>query len=974
MRKANWFAGGAIVFVILAIALTFDPLGFFETGEDIPQQTVLDDDPLTSAGLKGRGTRPLPDADPKTWEGEPVGTLVLTLGKATLTGKVTGEGEPLRFARVHPVLPPPNDAVAVRTRKDGTWEIRGLPAGQHELRASATDFVSRTTIAPAVAEDGSATCETIDLQRRTDERNTIQVKVTDAFGRPLPGAKVLATTMPWDLHLAMGPEVAGIPSVKHSSGTTDETGTVRLGPLPAEKYAVVATAPGFIAGSVNDLVVSGGRMRAVGLKLNEGVSVSGRVVDRDGAGVEGALVMGMAQPSWVSSTTVRTTADGSFVLDGLRKSAYIFIGWHEQGGQTTTRAAAPGTVRLNLEGTGHVKGQVLWSDGTPVTSGMVRPFQNGPFQYVYSMVEKLKPDGTFEMDLPKGTWTFRIQSGDGHMVDSSGTALEVGGTATLKIELPKTGIARGVVMDESGQHIAGAEVFVMKGGFPETPSREQYARTDAEGRFEVHGLPLETIGLYVQHTEHQDTKIEVMPSAPAEAKEISVRLKRGASVVGRIIDASGSPLVGEQVNLAAGWFDVRSTYTDAEGRYRIDAVTPGSYSVTTGPYEAGARGLRKSGINVGDEGEVVVDFEVPAAGGRLGGVVQLGGKPLPGARVTIVDDRGAEKAVNVTSDESGRFLAEGLQYGSVRVTARTAQGLSGSARGTVVEGDAPAEVTVDIGTAGVNARVLDSAGEPVSGSWINVEVAGASDGTWSRIKANGNSDTDGRFSASGLQPGEYILRVTRVEFAQYVSPPFRLGDGETKDLGDIRLSRGAVLEGIVRDDAGSPIEKVTVSLRDLSGREVFLFSMATTGSDGRYALHSVEPGRYTVRFETSGHAPAEKTVEITGSGGSADAVLTRGGTFQVTVKDPAGAPIADARVRLIDDKGREVSRTVSMVNFDTGRRFTDAEGVASLADLATGRYVVQVEKEGFVTVGSDARVTLEPGNVTSITVRLEPAP
>ena len=975
MRKSNWIAGAAFVFVVLAIALTFDPLGFFADDVQEPVEDEFGGGTLTSTGLRGSGQGRLPDADPARWEGDPVGRLVLGLGEATLEGRVTGEGEPLRFARVHPVLPPPHDGLAVRTRKDGSWEIAGLPDGRHEVRASAEGYVGRTTVAPDVAGSQTATVETIDLARRVAENNRIRVRVTDPFGRPLPGAKVLATTMPWDLHLSMGPEVAGMPAVQHRSGTTDETGTVELGPLPAEKYAVVAHAPGYVIAAVNDLVVSGGRTRSVGLALKEGVSVQGRVIDRDGGGVEGALVMGMAQPSFVSSMAVRSAADGTFVLDGLRKGPYLFIGWHDKLGQTTTRGEAPGSLQMNLEGTGRVRGKVVWEDGTPVTAGHVRPFQNGPFQYVYSMVTALSADGTFDLDLPKGTWILRVQSDDGHMSDATTASVTVGSTADVTIKLPKTGVVRGVVTDDEGRHVAGAEVFVMKGGFPETPSREQYARTDAEGHFEVPGLPLESVGLYVQHADYQDTKIDALPAAPDKAGEISVRLSQGASVVGRVVDAAGQPIAGEQVNLALTWFDLRSTFTGDDGRYGFDHVSPATYSMTTGPYENGARGLSRSGVAVGETGQVVIDFEVPAATGRLAGTVRLGGTPVAGAQVTLIDDRGPEQAVRTTTDEAGRYLAEGLQLGGVGVTARTARGQTGASRGRTEAGETPNEVDVEIGTAGVQARILDAEGEPVSGSWINVEDAEPGDGgTWSRVKANGNSDTDGHFQADGLQPGTYVLRVNRVEFAQYVSEPFRIADGEVKDLGDVRLRRGAVLQGIVRDDAGSPVEKVTVSLRDMQGREVFLFSMATTGSDGRYALHGVEPGRYGVRFEAKGHAPGEATVEIAAEGASADGTLTRGGAVRATVQGVDGTPIAGARIRLFDEQGREVTRTISLTNFDTGRRFTAGDGRTTLADLASGIYVVRCELEGWTPVGSAPRVRVEPGAVADLAITLEKAP
>ena len=90
MTKANWIAGAAIVFLVLLVALTFDPLGFME--DDAPERagdSYVSDD-MDAPGLSGGGRKPLPNEDPRIWEGEPVGVLHLQLGKATLTGSVSG--------------------------------------------------------------------------------------------------------------------------------------------------------------------------------------------------------------------------------------------------------------------------------------------------------------------------------------------------------------------------------------------------------------------------------------------------------------------------------------------------------------------------------------------------------------------------------------------------------------------------------------------------------------------------------------------------------------------------------------------------------------------------------------------------------------------------------------------------------------------------------------------------------------------
>lgn len=973
MRKSHWIGGAIIVLVALAVTLTFDPLGLMTQSVDdaTVDSYIAGDDRTAEGGLQGRGNRTLPGADPKTWEGDPVGRLVLSLGKAELTGTVTSRDQPLRFARVRLALPPPYHTFGVRTRKDGTWAIAGLPDGAHTVRAEAPDHVARSTVAPPVAGAQEAVVPTIDLKKREENVNAIVVKVMDALGRPLPGARVLATTIPWDIHLAMGPDVTGIPHVASKRGTTDETGKVTLGPLPPDDYAVVAMAPGYVNASVDNVVVAGNRQRSVGVRLVEGVSVRGRVVDADGNGVEGALVMGFAQPAFAASLTTRSEEDGSFVLDGLRKGGYMFIAWHDTAGQTMAPGSSPGTVEIKLAGTGRIKGRVVDKDKRPIPDARVRPFKIGPFQYVYSMIEDVGADGTFEFDVPPGQWNCRVQTSDGSMSDGNMVEVTAGDTSTIDIVVEPSNVVRGVVMDTDGNHVAGAEVFVMQGGFPETPSREQYARTDGEGRFEVPGLPDRDIDLHVVHSDYADTKVSVSPARSEAAVELSVKLKRGASVLGRVTDSEGQGIAGEQVNIAMGWFDARSVYTNDAGEYRFDAVKPGEYTVTTGPYEQDARGLRRGGVQVGEEGEVRVDFRNPPANGTLTGTVTMAGKPVAGARITVIDDRGPERATGATTGEDGTFAVEGIQFGSVRVDAKTPDGMLGTARSRVEQGSSPPDLLIDIGTARVMVRILDEEGEPASGCWISIENADSTEEGWGRVVVSGTSAGDGTYASRGLKPGRYTLRVNRLEFAQYRSDPFVVKEGETKNLGDVRMVGGAVLSGVILDDAGAPVEKATVSLRDLAGNPIQMFSMATSGSDGSYDMHGVEPGTYVAHVQAKGHAPFDKRVEITENGAGLDATLTRGGSMRVVVVDRGGEPVSGARVHLFDAQGVRVTRTISLANLDTGRRYTGGDGRTSLDDLASGTYTVRVELDGWQAVGGPGRGTVEPGGTATVTVTLE---
>ncbi len=970
------------VLVLLALAaagallLVLDPLGLLGLPAREAGAGAADD--LGAGGPRLEGAGPAGRRAPATAEdGLPVGVLTLTLGDGRLTGRVTGSGAPLAGARVEPVLPPPFRA-ALRTDAEGRYEIRGLPEGQHDVRASKEGWRGRTEVAPLLARGAVAEVPTIDLLPRPELADGLEVKVTDLDGRPLAGARVLATTLPWDLHLAMGPERAGVRDAVFKSGVSDEQGLARLTAMQPQTYSVAVTAPGMCTLAWAAVVVARGRVEKLTARLAPGVAIQGRVVDATGAPVPGARVLGFHQPSFMSSVMATAGADGAFTLDGLRPGRYWLMSFEDTRGRgqaNPVTSPSAGTL-IRLGGTGTVEGRVLDASGQPVPDATIRPHSAEPFGYVYSQVVKAKADGTFSLPLTPGAWSLDAWNEAGVLSQGNKVKVELGKPSQTTITLPATGRVTGVVTDADGNHVEGAEVFVRMGGFPPGPNREQYARTDADGAFTVKGLGLETVKLHVRHPRYASTVWEGTPSAAAQPQPVTIRLGRGARLVGHVRGPQGRGVAGEQVNLFQNWFEPRTVFTDAEGAFAFEAVTAGTWQVSTGVFENGAPGEVRSGIVVGSEGTVVVDFDVAAEGrGVLTGSVRLSGAPAAGAMVRVQDPSGSGAEVSTTTAADGTFRLEGVPTGSVRVFVQTLDGNSIVRFAEVDDKTLTGTLVVALGSSAVRGRVLSAAGEPVAGAWVTLEILGGEGDVWSRVKAQKTTATDGTYEAKGLEGGTYVLRVSAGEHAQHLSEPFPLEEGGARDLGDLRLQAGVTLTGRVTNDQGTPVEDATVSLKDAQGRPVFNFSLSTTGSDGRYAVHGLVPGSYTVRFEARGLSPDERAVTVSASGASQDGVLSRGGSVTVTVEDDAGRPLAGARLSLTDARGAPVTRTLSLVNlFDGDGGRSGEDGVATLSDLAAGTYRVRATREGWVQDGDEPAVVVPPGGGAATRVRLKRAP
>jgi protocatechuate 3,4-dioxygenase beta subunit len=972
-----------VVLSLLALALgalwlTGDPLGLFGGAERKTEAPAPEDlahaDPTLQGRPAGAG-----EAVPIDVEGLPVGTLVLRLGTSALQGVVTGGREPLSRARVEVVLPA-GVRGAVRTRPDGTWEVKGLPAGRFDVRASAEGWRTRVVVAPEVAADASAKVEPIDLVRVPELDDGIEVKVTDSFGRPVAGAKVLATTTSWALHLSIGPDLAGEDGVVSKTTTTDERGTALVAPLPPDTYDVVAFAPGYQTSAQPGVLLAAGRIVHLIFRMEPGSSISGTLLDETGKPLAGGFVTGLHQPTWANSLTVESGPDGRFTLDGLREGRYMVIAGHEDHGEVTANPlmSPSGGNRIQLGGAGKVTLTVATPDGKPVTSYRVRPYREQPYGYVFSMVFAVEdPEGKTTLTLPPAVWHLGVQGADGAFREEDTVKVALGETVEAKVVLAPTGVVRGNVTDLNGHVVAGAEVFVRRGGFPTIPSREHYSRTDADGRFEVKGLPLgKKAGLHVRHARYASQVLETDPAPAESAPDVTVRLSSGGRVLGRVTDADGAPVAGERVNLMEGmnYAEARTTATDGSGAYAFDAVSAGKYTVSTGPLEMGSRGISRGEVVVSGVGEVIVDLQRASGATRsVEGLVRRGGQPLAGATVSFLDGRGFGNLVSTVTDAAGRFVGEGILPGRVSIRVDAEDGASSTVTRTIAaEGDV-APIVLDFGTSRISGRIVSAAKTPLSGAWVMVEALAEADTTWARIVAQTTSAQDGTFSSSGLAGGDYQVRISMGGNAPLVTPPFRVADGEAKDLGTLELATGVALSGTVTDDAGSPVEDATISMTDESGRPVFLFSMSTTGSDGSYRVAEVQPGRYTVRFEARGYAPGERSATLTDAAVTVDVVLSRGGEIRVVVQDAAGQPVRGARATLIDARGRPVTRTLSMVNLTDGNLgLSDERGMALIPDLAPSTYRVRVVKEGMVTDGGDQSVTVLPAATAELRVTLRP--
>ncbi|HET9314770.1 MAG TPA: carboxypeptidase-like regulatory domain-containing protein, partial [Vicinamibacteria bacterium] len=683
--------------------------------------------------------------------------------------------------------------------------------------------------------------------------------------------------------------------------------------------------------------------------LEPAAAVRGRVTRADGRALASAIVgIGSSPRTAQGVEDVLTNGEGRFELGGLTPGVHELRVRHEGLGAMLVRTveAPADDVQVVLAPSVTVRGRVLdAASRQPVPRFELVLTTAGSHREV--PVED--PAGSFTVEeVPIGEVRLSI-SAEGYAERKvEGLSFERDDEpAPLEILLDAEALVRGRVTDQAGAPLPEANVGVLGPG----PYRSQ-TTSGEDGEYELHGVPPGETRLgfsaagYVSETRAIDTR---------ESTRLDVTLKRGLTLRGEVVKAgAGVPEAHVAARTSVAGASLQTTQTDDKGRFVLEGLVPGRYTVTA--RASGAGSARLDDVDAQTAGPLRLTLDKAPTAVIRGKVVGLSERDL-GITMIVVSSEETRESAHGSVDSSMAFRIEDAPAGRVKVLGVATSMEEGVARSSrTVELTVPpgteAETVIEFASDIVVSGTVTRDGGPVP--FAKVTFRSDLDGG-----AAARADTRGHYEAVGLEPGFYQVSVTGddvsfvTEYAVTASAEF-----------DIDVTGGSIEGHVVHADGGAPVAGVDVSFFRLGRGENRPAGSATTGARGAFAERPLREGRYRLVTSMAGFGQEVREVDLP-RGGTVEAVI------ELSPADGVGVTVVDARdsrpldaIVVVRDQARRI-----VANRHSG---ADESGALHIP-LADGAYLLSTSASGYGTVtlpvtapAQGLRVGLTPGGTLVI--------
>lgn len=645
---------------------------------------------------------------------------------------------------------------------------------------------------------------------------------------------------------------------------TDQDGKAVIANVPVGSFVTVkADSPDWV--SVGDIRLDNliGKPLLQEIRVARPGTIAGMVFySGTNSPVPNISVTLVSQGNFGSRYQAQTDQDGVYSLDRVRPGIYtvcpsVYGALSEDWAAVAKDGVEvkPGQHLTNID-LSLIKGALLTGKatdrktGNPVTDLQINIMSQSLHgaQNSFAQVHK---DGVYRIRLAPGAYLVRDYQGNPGMLrwdEGIPVSLTDGETKTLDLTvdaLPAPRTIHGVVVDASGNPVAGAIVSYNDRGAPRTTEV-----SDAQGRFTFDSVrPGNTVGASTR--DFLGSSLAVAPDSDAPVKLVLDHPM--ACMEGVVDDQDGKPVSGVLVQMTA-WpdgtqgagFYVGKTVTDENGRYRLGPTFPGfSYSVSVAADGYLADNSLDARIASQNSHLAMDPIKIARLDGEVRGIVTDDdtGKPLDGVSVwpngqMAFVEPGQGSGSSVT-DNLGRFVLKVPSGKPVQLWARK-DGYNQGQMMAVRAGDNDIEIGLrkskpvmapPAGDCRVSGRIVDQNGQPIAG--LRVQISAFDPSANQSYFASRITGADGRFEIAGITDKlSYSLYTSLngyMEVQRYGVKAVRSGGSFPEDIVAKKLDSS--IAGRCVDPAGQPVAGATISVTGVwTGRPT------ETAADGSFQI------------------------------------------------------------------------------------------------------------------------------------------
>jgi large repetitive protein len=507
-----------------------------------------------------------------------------------------------------------------------------------------------------------------------------------------------------------------------------------------------------------------------------------------------------------------------------------------------------------------------------------------------------------------------------------------------------------------------------------------------DGVFAFEDVPPGNWDVVVRAKTYQTARTGGVAVVPGETKSIEVKAARGLVIRGRVVDQKSGRGVQEAsvsareggggggmfvLDMPGGGGRGGDSLTDADGRFELADLAPGTYQLTSrhSQYSDG------SGRVVLEDKDGTAEIVVSTGGVIAGVVMSSQGAPLSGADVTLAGgaDGGGIRLNGIDgqgalTDGNGRFRFEHLAAGRYRVNATLR-----------TESSPVVDVPLNAGDVREDIRLALDAGATVRGT-----IGGLPEGTAANVMvgaqgaqdyfANTRMNPDGSFVFSGVPKGTLTLRATAGDMifgtSRTATKEVAIAEGQLDVVTEIMFEDGLSISGsVTRRGAAVSGARVTAFMNG-TGRQ----ASARADENGNFKVVGLEPGRVNViAFAENFGGQASQVVELKADT-SVDLIIPTARLGGTVLDGASGLPLeSSVELQRATPSGSSGGGPVMRMSATT-----DSSGRFGFDDLDPAEYRVTARRSGYESVtrnvtpsddGADLRLELKRGSGLSIEAR-----